>query len=188
MGLCLFGFAIGKFFPDMSDGAFPWNFSRLPVEWIMMDSHCISLHMFKVMLFTDYTMVNYHETPPFGKSFFFPSIQLTQIQVMDYQSFEIILELGNILGDTCGSCRCNHCAFNKNTRIFGSVVLFLWGLFKKLFQAQTLNVWTCIWYSVDGSEIRHPPVEWWFMPLFTTGFCKSQVVQDVFHQQPKSCR
>ena len=71
MGLCLFGFAIGKFFPDMSDGAFPWNFSRLPVEWIMMDSHCISLHMFKVMLFTDYTMVNYHETPPFGKCVFF---------------------------------------------------------------------------------------------------------------------
>ena len=126
MGLCLFGFAIGKFFPDMSDGAFPGNFSRLPVEWIMMDSHCIGLHMIKVMLFTDYTMVNYHETPRFGKCvFFFPSIQLTQIQVMDYQCFEIILELGNILGDTCGSCRSNHCAFNKNTRIFGSVILFL---------------------------------------------------------------
>ena len=49
-------------------------------------------------------MVNYHETPPFGKCCFFPSIQLTQIQVMDYQWFELILELGNMLGDTCGSC------------------------------------------------------------------------------------
>ena len=71
MGLFLFVFAIRKFFPNMSDGAFPGNFSRLPVESIMMDSHCISLHMLKVMLFTDYTMVNYHETPPFGKGFLF---------------------------------------------------------------------------------------------------------------------